>query len=303
MQIHRLFEIVYILLNKNSITAQELADHFEVSVRTIYRDIEVLTLAQIPIYTTQGKGGGIALLDSYVLNKSMLTDHEQSEILFALQSLAVTQNPEITTILAKLSGLFNKNKDNWIEVDFSSWGNNNQSEQFTILKNAIIDQKMVIFDYFNALGEDSHRKVEPIKLIFKSSAWYLQGFCLSRREQRTFKISRMSDIKTTEEPFVVEIKNSEDKPLNEDPPVKQVEVCLKFSKDGAYRAFDFFDRKTITQNADGAFTVNALLPGGEWLVNFLFSFGPVVEVIKPTSIRTAVIKKLEENMKIYKSNL
>jgi predicted DNA-binding transcriptional regulator YafY len=291
------------LLNKNSITAQELAKHFEVSVRTIYRDIDVLALAQIPIYTTQGKGGGIALLDSYVLNKSMLTDHEQTEILFALQSLTATQNPEINTILAKLSGFFNKNKDNWIEVDFSSWGNKNQSEQFTVLKNAIVDQKIIIFKYFNSRGEESQRKVEPIKLLFKSSAWYLQGFCLNRREQRTFKISRMSDIKTTEEPFEVEIKSGDDKTLTGDPAANQIEVCLKFSKDGAHRAFDVFDRETITKNADGAFTVNALLPRGEWLINFIFSFGPAVEVIEPASIRTAVIKKLEENMKIYKNNL
>jgi predicted DNA-binding transcriptional regulator YafY len=162
---------------------------------------------------------------------------------------------------------------------------------------------MVIFDYFNALGEDSHRKVEPIKLIFKSSAWYLYGFCLSRREQRTFKMSRMSDIKITEEPFVVEIISNDNKTINEDPPVKQIEVCLKFSKDGAYRAFDVFDRKTIIKNADGTFTVNAVLPEGEWLINFIFSFGPVVEIIEPTHIRKMVIKKLEENMEIYKTIL
>ena len=167
MQINRLFEIVYILLNKKTITAKELAEHFEVSIRTIYRDIDKLTSANIPIYTSQGKGGGITLLDNYTLNKSVLSENEQNEILFALQSLTATEYPESDNIRSKLSSLFNKDKINWIEVDFSSWGNSkNRNEQFNILKSAIITHRVITFEYFNSLGEKSNRRVEPIKLLF-----------------------------------------------------------------------------------------------------------------------------------------
>jgi len=114
MQINRLFEIIYILLNKKSITAKELAEHFEVSVRTIYRDIDILSIAGIPIYTSQGKGGGISLLDDYVLDKSLLSEQEQKEILYALQSLTVANVPDTDKVLSKISNLFNKNKRNWI---------------------------------------------------------------------------------------------------------------------------------------------------------------------------------------------
>ena len=128
MQINRLFEIVYILLDKNTTSAKELAEHFEVSTRTIYRDVDTLSKAGIPIYATQGKNGGIALLDNFVLNKTVISEDEQNNILFALKSFTATAYPEIEDTLSKLSSLFKKDNRNWIEVDFSNWGNENKSE-------------------------------------------------------------------------------------------------------------------------------------------------------------------------------
>jgi predicted DNA-binding transcriptional regulator YafY len=154
MQINRLFEIIYILLSKKSITANELAERFEVSVRTIYRDIDTLSSAGIPIYASQGKGGGISLLDDYVLDKSVLSDSEQNEILYALQSLTIAQAPEADKVLARLSSLFNKNRANWIEVDFSPWGSDkNRTCRFTVIKNAILNRQVIEFNYINSSGE------------------------------------------------------------------------------------------------------------------------------------------------------
>lgn len=302
MQINRLFEIVYILLNKKTITAKELAEHFEVSVRTIYRDIDTLSSAGIPIYATQGKGGGINLLNEYILNKSLLSENEQNEILFALQSLNVTQNLETDKVLSKLSSLFNKNNINWIEVDFSPWGSNkNQKCQFNSLKNAIISHQVIEFKYFSSSGEKSSRKVEPIKLIFKVNAWYLQGFCLSKKAYRTFKISRMSDVKITGEIFI----EKSTKELNEDIQKYKfnnwIDIQLKISPDGAYRVFDEFEEKEIVKNQDGSFTVNTTLPEVEWMFNYILSFGTTVEVLSPRSIRGMIQDKLEKLLKKYKN--
>lgn len=169
MQINRLFEIVYILLEKKSVTAKDLAERFEVSVRTIYRDIDVLSSAGIPIYASQGKGGGIALMEHFILNKSVLTEAEQDEILFALQSLTVTRNPESDTVLSKIRSLFNKGTAaDWIEVDLSPWGSDrNQKCEFTILKNSILNREVIEFEYYNAAGEKGIRRVEPVKLVCK----------------------------------------------------------------------------------------------------------------------------------------
>jgi predicted DNA-binding transcriptional regulator YafY len=304
MQIHRLFEIVYILLDKRVTTAGELARHFEVSIRTIYRDIEVLSSANIPIYATQGKGGGITLLDNYVLNKSLLSDQEQQEILFALQGFQATEYPEIGIVLSKLSGLFNKKDYNWIEVDFSSWGNHkNRNDQFSTLKDAIIGQKIISFEYYDSFGEKSQRKVEPIKLFFKSNAWYLHAFCLKREETRTFKISRMVNIKKTAEPFTHKISDDEIEAYKEKIQDKKIAICLRFTSDGAYKAFDTFNPDSIIKNADGTFTVKTTLPGDQWLVDFILSLGSTVEVMEPANIRDQVINKLENNLKKYKKYL
>ena len=295
MQINRLFEIVYILLNKKKITAKELAERFEVSVRTIYRDIDILSSAGIPVYASQGKGGGISLLDDYILNKSVLSEKEQDEILFALQSLALTQNPETDEVLSKLSSLFNKSKTNWIEVDLSPWGSDkNKVCEFTILKNAILNHQIIEFTYFNSSGEKSSRKVEPIKLNFKVHSWYLKGFCLTQNEYRTFKISRMSNLEITQESFTDRMPEKRSVVKEEQNSQKWINVHLKIAPQGAYRVFDEFDEKEITRNQDGSFTVETSLPESRWLIDYILSFGTDMEVLAPLNVRERVREKLYE---------
>lgn len=300
MQINRLFEIVYILLGKKSITANELAEHFEVSVRTIYRDIDTLSSAGIPIYAIQGKGGGISLLDNYVLDKSVLSEREQDEILYALQSLSTILAPETGKVLTKLNSFFNKNKTNWIEVDFSPWGSDKKSQYlFTVIKDAILSQRVIEFNYISSTGEKSVRRVEPIKLIFKVNAWYLQAFCLTRNAMRSFKVVRMSDVLMTEvtscERIYEELPNNSPADKNQ----AWSKVCLNISAAGAYRVYDEFEEKDIIKNKDGSFTITTTLPENEWLIRYILSFGAEVEVLAPQNIRNRVQKEIEKINMIY----
>lgn len=301
MQMNRLFEIIYILLNKKMVTAKELAEKFEVSVRTIYRDIDMLSSAGIPIYASQGKGGGISLLEDYILNKSVLSEDEQNEILFALQSLTLTQNPETDRVLSKLSSLFNKTITNWIEVDLSPWGSDeNRKCEFTLLKDAILNHQIVEFTYFNSSGEKSTRKVEPLKLIFKVNAWYLKGFCLTKNEYRTFKISRIFHIDIKQETF--EHRDPDEVSLDEKDQSSQIWIPIKLqiSRQGAYRVFEEFTEHEITKNQDGSFTVETSLPEGEWLLHYILSFGANIEVLAPDYIREMIQGKLEDIILKYK---
>ncbi|MEG0388680.1 MAG: HTH domain-containing protein, partial [Niameybacter sp.] len=117
MKINRLLEIVILLLNKKSITAKELANRFEVSTRTIYRDIDDLSAAGIPIYTNKGGGGGIALLEEYTLNKTLLSDLEKEQLLMTLKTLEATQYTKDNQIVEKLGILFSRQQDtDWVEV-------------------------------------------------------------------------------------------------------------------------------------------------------------------------------------------
>ncbi len=212
MQINRLFEIVYILLKKKHVTAKELSEHFEVSQRTIYRDIEALCEAGIPIYANRGKGGGICLMDQFVLNKSLLTKEEQSDILSALQGLQVTSNIGPSSALSKLRSLFQTDDPDWIEVDFSYWNSREEDRRsFTLLKEAIWNRKVISFRYFNSYGQESFRVAEPLKLLFKGQAWYLSAYCREKQSFRFFKISRMEGLEVSEETFALHPENTSKK--------------------------------------------------------------------------------------------
>ncbi len=195
MQESRLFRILYYLLDKGHATAPELAEKFEVSVRTIYRDVDAISSAGIPIYVTTGRNGGIQFLDDYVLDKSFFSDSEKLEILSSLQSLSAVQYPEVDTILKKLGAIFQIGLTDWIDVDFSRWGSVAESENrlFRQLKQAILENREITFDYHNSSGNSGKRNVYPYKLVYKDRAWYLNAFCLSRNESRLFRLSRIKN--------------------------------------------------------------------------------------------------------------
>jgi predicted DNA-binding transcriptional regulator YafY len=294
MQISRLFGIVYYLLDKKESTAKELADRFEVSVRTIYRDIQTLSSTGIPIYTSQGKGGGIFILNNFVLNKSMLSEKEQDEILLALQNLSAAQYPDIDFVLSRLSNFFQKSDANWIEVDFSPWGSDERKkEKFNELKMAIIRKQIIMFEYFNASGTKSMRRVEPMKLIFKDKAWYLKAYCYDKKAYRTFKISRMANLEISDDVFGQRIPGEFTAEAEDNHILEFIDIQLKISPAGAYRVYDDFNEKEITKHEDGSFTVHSSMPIGDWLSNYLLSYGPVIEWIEPQSLRDTVIGKME----------
>ena len=300
MQISRLFEIVYILLDKKTITAKELSERFEVSVRTIYRDVETLSIAGIPIYTNKGKGGGISLIDNFVLNKSVLSEKEQNEILMSLQSISAMKFLDVEPVLKRLSTIFNKESTKWIDVDFSQWGSDNsEKEKFNILKTAILNTQIVDFDYFSSYGEKTLRTVEPLKLVFKGQGWYLYGFCRLKGEFRIFKIKRIRNMNLLDETFIRDI------PVNiwgegeESYKNKMVTLILKIDQRMAYRIYDEFHEENIVKNPDGSFNVTTSFPQGDWIYGYVMSYGDYAEVIEPKDIREIIKRKFEEGLRKY----
>ena len=299
MQVNRLFEIVYILLNKKSITARELSDRLEVSVRTIYRDIETLCLAGVPVYMSKGRGGGIRLLDHFVLNKTVLSDNEQNEILAALQSLSAINYPDVDHVISKLGALFNKSNLNWMDVDFSHWGSHDKVK-FNLLKTSIISKKVIIFNYSNSFGEETSRRVEPLQLWFKDKSWYLKGYCLLKQAFRIFKLTRIKALQMTEQTFD---RVWPQEPVNNTlPPHNNNMVHLKINiqPEAAYRVYDEFDGSDIVKNQDGSFTVNVSYPENEWVYGYILSFGSYAEVLEPLHVRNIIGQRLEETLRHYR---
>ncbi|MGF7011021.1 putative DNA-binding transcriptional regulator YafY [Lachnospiraceae bacterium PF1-22] len=286
MQTGRLFEIIYLLLDKKKMTATELAAHFEVSKRTILRDVETLSMAGIPIYTTQGKGGGISIMEGYVLNKTVLSEEEKKQILFALQGLLAVQTPDTKVVLDKLESLFGKTGKNWIEVDFSRWGSGDTDKyKFETLKSAILKNHAITFRYIGSEGKESERYIFPLKLIFKSKSWYLQGYCRKRGDYRTFKINRMLDIAETEDSFPDDKYSPPPLETPRMPSNSLSLLTLVFSPQSAYRVYDEFDEGCIHKNDDGSLRVSAYLPLDNWIYDYLRSYGNEVQIIEPESLR------------------
>ncbi|WP_240967792.1 helix-turn-helix transcriptional regulator [Paenibacillus aquistagni] len=293
MQVHRMFEIIYLLMHKKTLTAKELADQFEVSPRTIYRDIDTLCEAGIPIYTTKGKGGGIRLVDSYILNKSILSEKEQEEILSSLYGLHAVSG-DIEQVLSKLSGLFNKTSPSWIEVDLSQWGADD-SGKYQLLRTAILQQRVIVFDYYNSYGQFSRRRVEPLQLWFKHKTWYLRAYCTDKEAVRLFKLTRMKRLEQLQDIF-------EERPLLRtdgllpDPPSRQtpsIQLVLRIDASQAYRVFDEFEEEQITKEQDGSWLVTVEYPEDEWVYGYLMSYGPYAEVLAPAYIRDILKERLQ----------
>ncbi|MDR2559346.1 MAG: YafY family transcriptional regulator, partial [Oscillospiraceae bacterium] len=286
------------------VRAAELAERFSVSTRTIYRDVDVLSASGVPVYSSQGANGGISILEDYTVNRAVLSGDERAAIdgiLLGLQTLEATRYPEINSVLEKLGGIFKKVDSDWISVDFSPWGSNpNENNKFSDIKTAILQSCVIEVDYINAQNEKSHRKIEPLRLIFKSQAWYLWGFCLYRDEYRTFKISRIKNVRITGEEFdrdkPHDIKNGECKYEKEDPCVKLV---LEFTGEVLYRLCDDYDDEMLTDNGDGTYTVTLYFPGGEWIYSYILSFGAAVKVIEPESVRDIIKERAEKIMGFY----
>lgn len=302
MQESRLFRILYELLANGKTTAPALARKLEVSVRTIYRDIDALSACGVPIYTIPGKSGGIALLDGYTIPKALLSDDERAQILAALQGIDTTTAQENDTLLTKLTAIFQTANSNWIEVGFSDWvrqGHPTQ-ETFQTIKEAIFAQRVVTFHYYGNSGEESKRQVLPLHLVFKSKDWYLYGFCRLREAYRYFKLTRIQSLRILAEHF--DPCNLPPKPPRTSPLAQKqlITVTLKFDKMLAFRVYDEFS-DPIHTDADGNLILTTMLPDSETLFAYLLSFSDGVEILAPADLRARFYEKLEKIRKKYES--
>lgn len=293
MRENRLFQIVYYLLDKGKATAPELAEKFQVSVRTIYRDLDSLSGAGIPVYTETGRNGGISLMHDFVLDQVLFSEEEKQEILTRLQSLNTLPNLRGNVALDKLSALFQTHSDDWLEVDFSRWGDKNRDdEKFEAVKSAILSKKAISITYISSNEAFGEWIVCPIKLMYQSKAWYLKAYCPERCAYRTFKLTRILAWKVLQNEFSPE--QLPELEANSQPECKSIRLLLRFPKEAAYRVFDEFDMSQINHREDGGLIVSARLPEDEWLTGYLLSFGTQVEILEPVYLRAKIAKEARQ---------
>jgi len=293
----RLFKILYYLLKNGTTPVKELAEIFEVSTRTIHRDIDSLSSAGIPICTSRGRHGGVYIMNNFILDKSVFSAEEKDQILTAINDFSFILDEDTNDLLNKLSAIFNTNARNWIEVDLSNWRYNKPSQDiFNSIKFAILDKKIISFEYYSK-GNSTYRKIEPIKLLFKSYNWYIYGFCLFRNDYRLFKLSRINNLKVLDDKFE---RCDETSSIVDNAFYNQnlVPVKLMFDKSVSYRVFDEFDKSEIEIN-DEFLIVNTNLPSNDYLFSYLLSFGPNIELLEPYDLKEEFKKVIKEISKKY----
>lgn len=323
--LNRRLGIVYLLMKKKNITAAELAARYEVSVRTIYRDIEALSMIGVPVYARKGKNGGISLMEQFVLDRLMVTEEEQKQILAALKSLEEVGAEKEQDTFKRLGDFFKVQPPNWIAIDFSDWSGKHQV-LFEDVRRAILENRVLCFDYYGQNGEMSQRTVEPVQLLFKEYTWYLRAFCRDRKAMRLFKLLRMKRIEVRPESFALEagrymeaepqeetVPNDEEKPHEKpwaDDAVKVVDkraadkaavLEVRIAKSEAYRVYDRFEEEEITVLEDGSFLIKLDWIQDDWFWGLLLSFGSAAEIIAPKGAREEMYGRIRKMAALYEA--
>ena len=300
MKIDRLIGILSILLQEKKTTAPELAERFEVSRRTINRDIEDLCKAGIPIRTAQGTGGGISIMDGYRMDRTILTSKDMQMILAGLRSLdSVSGSSYYSQLMEKIqtgSSEFISGRDSML-IDLSSWYKGSLAPKIEVIQSAIESRHLMRFEYFAPSGE-SDRRIEPYYLVFQWSSWYVWGWCLERKDYRLFKLNRMDKVAEIDKEFICRNAPMPDLSTEKIFP-GGIKVKALFTPDMKWRLVEEFGPHCFTESDDGRLLYSADYTDMESLVTWLMTFGAKAEVLEPIEARDIIRRNAEETLNIY----
>lgn len=308
MKIDRLVSIIMILLEKERIGAQELADMFEVSPRTIYRDIDTINMAGIPVCSVPGVGGGFEIMEKYKIDNKVFSTADLSAILMGLSNLStMIRGDELVNALAKVKSFIpaDRAKDielkvNQIHIDLSPWiGNRNIQAYLEIIKTALLESKLLSFEYSDRYGNKTTRTAEPYQLVLKSNHWYWQGYCLKRNDFRLFKISRISNLQILEESFT---PRDYQKPILDFEDIiatMQKTIKIRIHKSVMDRVLDFCSYEHFLPDGKEHYIVSFPFIENDYYYNILFSFGNKCECLEPLHIRTEMKRRIQDIAALY----
>lgn len=303
MKIDRQIGILSLLLQMDTVTAPDLAEKFEVSRRTINRDIEDLCKAGIPIMTRQGVNGGISIMESYKMDRTLLTNTEMQDILAGLRSLdSVNGTNRYGMLMEKLSAgssdFMVGNQS--VLIDLSSWYKESLAPKIEVIRLAIDQSRELTFTYYSPGGE-SERCIEPYYLIFRWSSWYVWGWCKQRRDFRLFKLNRMDKVKSSNREFV---KKEAGMPDLRDERIFPggIKVKALFEPECKWRLVEEFGSGSFIVQEDGKLLFRADYTDKENLVTWLLSFRDKVELLEPEEIREEIRKSIENMRRKYAGN-
>lgn len=300
-KIERLISIVMILLQKEVVSASEFSRLFNVTKRTIQRDMEALSYANIPIYAEYGPEGGYALMEGYKFDKRLLNHMDIENILVALGGFeGLIKNQEIQSTIQKIKGMANADISPALDLTFYDWPGRSQiNEEILFIRQAIEKNWLLKFEYVDQIGNKTYRLVEPYKVHFREMHWYLFGYSLERKDYRTFKLTRILNIQKdgffvprTDWEFKHEKQHNEQKNL----------VNVQLSIDIAVRDqfIERYGKNAVIKETARSFLATIELPENQYAYQFLAGFGNKVKIIKPKGFIAKYVNFLERAVKLYK---
>ena len=310
MKVDRLVSIIMILLEKKRIGAQELADMFEVSSRTIYRDIDTINMAGIPVRGASGVGGGFEIMQKYKIDKKVFSTADLSAILMGLSNLSnVMRGDELVNALAKVKSFIPAErakeielKANQVYVDLSPWmGNRNMQPYLEIIKTALQESRLLTFEYADRYGNKTARTAEPYQLVLKSSHWYWQGYCHKRNDFRLFRLSRTSNLQIQEELFVPRDYQKPQLGFTDILATMQTEIKIRIHKSVMDRVLDYCAYEHFSPEGDEHYIVSFPFVENEYHYNILFGFGDKCECLEPLHIRTEMKRRAYNIAALYEN--
>ncbi len=286
MKTDRLIGILSLLLQCDRISAAALAEKFEVSRRTILRDIEALSMAGIPIVTAQGQGGGISIMEGFRIDRTLLSNEDMHSILAGLQSLdSVSGTNRYRRLMEKLSvsRTSTMNTDSHILIDLSSWDKSAVSDKIELLRNALEQREAVAFTYYAPSG-DSERVIEPYHLVFQWSSWYVWGYCTAREDYRMFKLTRMANLRGMGKPCAQrDVPEYQCEKLRHT--ISGTESLVRFHPSMKWRIIDEYGTEHLQYDADGYLLMIFRWSDVPAFYQYILTFGSMAEILSPESYR------------------
>lgn len=298
MRVDRLFSIVLIISRKGMATGRELAEHFEVSLRTIYRDIEKLCEAGVPIASNGGVGGGYSIMENYSLDKLFFNKSEMQALLPVVDNLKFLfgRNNEFNQMALKLENTKGIERHEKLSINMSHFSMEDELKEYLYLMDKSIEEsRLLTFDYINRNMDFSTRIVEPVQIVFKHGQWYLVAFCRVRNDYRSFKLVRIRNLSMGNSFIRKAVPYGEiEKSMNEGYDKKSINITLKFTCRIGEQLTEYFHKDSIEEMEDGCFLVEDYCPYEEGLLKFILGFGSDCEVLEPGYLREDIKKYLNK---------
>lgn len=310
MKVERLISIIMVLLDKERISAQTLADRFEVSLRTIYRDIDAINMAGIPVRSISGVGGGIEIMPNYKIDRKTFSTNDLSAILMGLSNISnMMQSKELSNALAKVKSFIPANsakdielKANQIYIDLSPWmGGRDAQNYLEMIKKALHEKNNLSFDYADRYGNKTTRSVEPYQLVMKNSHWYVHGYCLKRNDFRLFRLFRMSNLQLEDTFFTPRDFEKPQLDFTNEVATMVETIHIRIHQSVMDRVLDFCAYEQFAPDGDEHYIVDFPFIENDYYYTILFSFGNKCECLEPQHIRTEMKRRVNELATMYEN--